>query len=127
MLGQGVHRSIEAGSAVSFLDLGLTALQRVFTLDSLMAVNLNTLSRGDAFLTDSDADGVDDRTEEVLGTDPQRADTDGDGCRDSIESTLLDAGLDPLDPDDCDCFVPEFCFDADADGACDNGLHRWRW
>ncbi len=120
-VGQGSHRSIEAGSAVSFLDLGLTALQRLFTLDSLMAVNLNTLSRGDAFLSDSDGDGVSDDDEGRLGTDPRIADSDGDGCRDAVEATLLDAGLDPLDADDCKCFVPEFCFDDDVDGLCDNG------
>jgi len=120
-VGQGVHRSVDQGSAVSFLDLGLTALQRIFTLDSLMAVNLNTLSRGDGFLVDSDADGIDDAQEWRLGTDPQRSDSDGDGCRDAVEATLLDAGLDPLDPDDCDCLVPEYCFDDDEDGVCDNG------
>ncbi|MEO0602069.1 MAG: VWA domain-containing protein, partial [Myxococcota bacterium] len=119
--GEGAHRSIEAGSAVSFLDLGLTALQRVFTLDGLMAVNLNTLSRGDAFETDSDDDGVSDLDESRMGTDPRYADTDGDGCRDSVEATLIEAGLDPLDPDDCACFVPEYCFDDDKDGICDNG------
>ncbi|MEM6928843.1 MAG: hypothetical protein AAF602_18030 [Myxococcota bacterium] len=119
--GEGVHRSVATGTAVSFLDLGLTALQRVFTLDSLTVVNLNTLSRGDAFLTDSDADGIADNEEFRLGTDPQRADTDGDGCRDAVEGTWFDAGLDPLDPDDCDCIVPEFCFDEDEDGLCDNG------
>ena len=119
--GEGVHRSVDTGSAVSFLDLGLTALQRVFTLDSFMAVNLNTVAQGDEILADSDADGVPDIEEQRRGTDPQRADTDGDGCRDAVESTWFDAGLDPLDPTDCDCLVPEFCFDEDLDGACDNG------
>ena len=46
---------------------------------------------------DSDADGIDDCTEEVVGTDPESADSDGDGFTDAEE---IDCVSDPLDVDE---------------------------
>jgi hypothetical protein len=45
---------------------------------------------------DSDGDGLDDATEQALGTDPFHADTDGDHLDDGTE---LAVGLDPLNAD----------------------------
>ncbi len=45
--------------------------------------------------TDTDKDGIPDDIEEVLGTDPKKADTDGDGHNDKDE---LDNGYNPLGP-----------------------------
>ena len=46
-------------------------------------------------LGDGDGDGLVDTFEEVLGTDPTRADTDNDGVTDGAE---IEAGTDPLEP-----------------------------
>ncbi len=46
---------------------------------------------------DSDGDGLSDRREEELGTDPFNPDTDGDGLSDGEE--VLKFGTDPLNPD----------------------------
>jgi len=54
---------------------------------------------GNPFATDDediDDDGLPDRKERGLGTDPCRQDSDGDGIRDADELTL---GYDPLSPD----------------------------
>ncbi|TWX63428.1 DUF1566 domain-containing protein [Colwellia demingiae] len=55
---------------------------------------------------DSDLDGVFDRVETLIGTDPLNADTDEDGISDSLELSL---NFDPLDPTDGTA-------DADNDG-----------
>jgi hypothetical protein len=47
--------------------------------------------------TDSDGDGLSDRTEKEIGTDPDNVDTDGDGLSDEIE--YQEYGTDPLDSD----------------------------
>ena len=46
---------------------------------------------------DTDEDGLSDRQEAVLGTDPSNPDTDGDGLQDGHE---VETGTDPLDPND---------------------------
>ena len=58
---------------------------------------------------DADGDGLDDATEETLGTDPRSSDTDNDGLLDGWEvfgfgsgvlhEPLADYGADPLVPD----------------------------
>jgi len=47
--------------------------------------------------TDSDSDGLSDIREAQLGTDPNQADTDGDGLTDKTEVDIYDT--DPLNPD----------------------------
>lgn len=53
---------------------------------------------------DRDGDGLDDRQEADLGTDPTNPDTDGDGLEDGAE---LELGADPLDADSDDDGVPD--------------------
>ena len=48
-------------------------------------------------LRDSDADGLNDELEDILGTDSNAADTDGDGISDGVEHQY---GLDPLNSAD---------------------------
>jgi hypothetical protein len=47
------------------------------------------------FFQDSDADGLTDAEESLLGTDPFNLDTDGDGYSDGVE---MEGGYDPLKP-----------------------------
>jgi gliding motility-associated-like protein len=49
---------------------------------------------------DTDADGLTDAQEGVLGTDPTNPDTDGDGYSDGQEVANGSNPLDPCDPDD---------------------------
>ncbi len=50
----------------------------------------------DPDVADTDGDGLNDRIESELGTDPRSADTDGDGLSDLAE---VDGGTNPLDAD----------------------------
>jgi hypothetical protein len=120
--GGGTYRAFSNGADLDFTFVDLTALVRMFTLREVSAWNLQAFVAQDLTSPDSDGDGVPDSRELSLGTDPRRPDSDGDGCRDSIEAaTGPEGGLDPADPADCGCFVPEACLDRDLDGVCDNG------
>ncbi len=118
--GKGTFRSFASGGELNFLDLDLTAIKRMFTLKTLVAQNINAEPVMANVLPDSDGDGVDDITEVMTGSDPLLADSDGDGCRDGVEYRLRQSGMDPLDPDDCYCFIPDPCLDENDDGECDN-------
>jgi hypothetical protein len=120
--GNGAFRSFASGGELNFFYIDLTTLKRVFTLRTLVAQNANAVVKGDAVLPDSDGDGLDDWTERSIGSDPLQPDTDGDGCRDGIEHLHRNSGMDPLDPGDCECFVPDYCFDLDDGGVCDTSL-----
>lgn len=70
-------------------------------------------------MVDSDGDGLSDKLELEAGTHPLVPDTDDDGLNDYIEWDLSGDGLNPLNPDDAQCFVPGPCVDMNADGFCD--------
>jgi hypothetical protein len=53
---------------------------------------------------DSDTDGLSDEEEKIYGTDPEVADTDGDGYSDGVE---IEGGFDPLKPAPGDRVTPE--------------------
>jgi len=119
--GGGTFRSYASGADLSFLDLETSALRRMYTLDSLVALNLNAIPTANGPVLDADGDQVSDALEIELGTNPHHPDSDLDGCGDHTEVRFLGNGLDPLDPSDCRCDEPEWCFDVNEDGACDNG------
>jgi uncharacterized protein YegL len=119
--GNGTFRKFDSGGELNFLYIDLSTLRRVFTIKTVVVTNLNALSVADGFLPDSDGDFLDDATEIDAGSSPFVPDSDGDGCRDGVEYGLRTSGLDPTNPDDCDCFVPDYCFDDDKDLICDNG------
>ncbi len=119
--GNGTFRSFASGGELNFLYVDLTALKRIFTLKSLIVENVNATVVKDSVFADSDGDTLDDHTELAIGSDPLNPDTDGDGCRDGMEYRYRTSGKDPLDPNDCQCYVPDYCFDEDNDGLCDCG------
>ncbi len=65
-------------------------------------------------LEDGDEDGLSDFREAQLGTDPTKADTDGDGLLDGYEDFLInhpdyaELALDPLDPDSDGDMINDF-------------------
>ena len=130
--GQGVFRDFSSGEEINFLFIDFTSFKRVFAMKSFLATNLSaapfstalgvgfdvrsddpTLAKG---IIDSDADGLPDEIERLIGTDPQQQDTDGDGFSDLLESRLTTSGLDPLDPTDADCAADVDRLDRDGDG-----------
>ncbi len=117
--GDGTYRSFASGGELNFLHINLTTLRRVFTLKTLVAQNINAVVDTDQVLADSDGDALADETEYAINSDPFSPDTDGDGCRDGMEYKYKTSGMDPIDPADCQCYVPDYCFDEDEDGLCD--------
>lgn len=191
--GGGNYRGFESGAELNFLFAEFTELRRVFTLETLGAVNENVVVDSDQIvrldenkpfrpvelppepppevdeeeedeqsdeenageeedlepdlrtqieeglvepewyvdvtgtgqpecgdlLVDTDGDGLADMTEFAIGTDPLDRDSDGDGLSDFLEWRYRDAGLNPLDPDDSDCYIAPPCIDSRGDGLCD--------
>ena len=130
--GKGVFRDFSSGEAINFLFIDFTSFKRIFAMKSFLAANLSaapfslaigvdpkvqsddpTLARG---IIDSDADGLPDEQEKLIGTDPEQQDTDGDGFSDLLEHRLTLSGLDPLDPTDADCGADVDKGDFDGDG-----------
>lgn len=58
---------------------------RALTVTALLALVLVGLVPGTSFAQDSDNDGLADAQEKILGTDPNKPDTDGDGLLDGEE------------------------------------------
>lgn len=104
--GTGTFRNIGNGEKINFLDIDFTSFRRVFTLKSFLVENANARPKTllpDA--TDSDADGLSDVEERLIGTSETSTDTDEDGFTDQLENVLRNAGFDPLDGSDADCRV----------------------
>lgn len=75
---------------------GLTVIDARAT-DEAGNVGAATVNVNGVTAQDSDGDGLTDEEEEIIGTDPNRADTDGDGLRDGDEVNVH--GTDPLRAD----------------------------
>ena len=106
--GSGTFRNFANGERINFLDIGFTSFRRVFRMKSFLVNNLNAQPVVDIHdATDSDADGLTDTFEQVIGTDRAAADTDGDGFSDRLEHRLSSGGFDPIDGFDADCRVSD--------------------
>ena len=119
--GDGMFRAFDSGGDLNFLFVDLTSLKRVFTLKTLVVQNINAIVRADKALADSDGDGIEDGVEVLIGTDPASPDSDGDGCRDGLEYRHRISGMDPIDPGDCECLLPDYCYDENENDLCDCG------
>ncbi len=72
--------------------LNYASLQRALKLKRLVVMNRNVLSRSGEVLLDSDGDGLADKQELEIGTDPANVDSDGDRLSDGVEVRM---GLKP--------------------------------
>ena len=121
--GNGTFRDFTSGQDVNFLNIDYTSIKRTYGAKNLMVTNVNAFPAYDAFLPDSDFDGLDDDAEMRNGTDPLKRDSDDDGYQDFIEEQLRSAGFDPMDPLKPDAVCD--ANDADGDGlaACEEALY----
>ncbi len=126
--GDGTFTSFRNGEEINFLRIDFTSIRRVFTLKNMLVSNVNTRptltfinadDRVGRATGDSDGDGLDDETENRVGSDVMSADSDGDGFHDFLEVRLAASGFDPLDPSDADCALPVDRLDSDGDGLLD--------
>ena len=153
-LGNGLYRDFENSEEIDFLSFNFTSLKQSFTLLRAYAQNASALPPKAAdevgkdelvldFLPDTDGDGIDDASEQELGTDVAVRDSDklltppaitsvpepiadpaawGDGWSDKFEADKLDVGFDPrfqsLPVDGCPVFDPSGVDrqDLDVDG-----------
>jgi hypothetical protein len=102
--------------------MDLLDLRTVLTAKLLMVANLNAKPAAEGPRVDSDADGLTDAEEELLGTLVGTADSDGDGIGDRVE---VFAGLNPAVPDmpsACEGVNPAADTDLDGLSDCDEKL-----
>ncbi|MDP2342391.1 MAG: hypothetical protein Q8O67_15655 [Deltaproteobacteria bacterium] len=163
-LGNGIFRNFENNEEIDFLGFSFTSLRQNFTLLRAYAQNASALpptAAGDVaganqqdtaldFLPDTDGDGLDDATEQELGTDVASSDSDklaeppavtqvpepiqdpaawGDGYGDLFEKERINIGFDPrfqsLPVDNCVAFDPNAGVDRlDLDGDGLNGCEE---
>ncbi len=97
-VGDGDYLEFYGGDSIDFGSLNFDSLKqtRVIRGFFVQAVS-NRLTEG-GNLADTDFDGMVDEDEYDAGTNPLRADTDGDGYGDYIEHTKRGFGFDPNDP-----------------------------
>jgi hypothetical protein len=113
---------------LSLLGLEIRSARNVLVKKSFVVSNLNARHTNEGAVPDSDADGLTDREEIDLGTDPQKRDTDDDGVGDKVELLLETVGLNPTEPDEpavCDQ-IESPTLDTDGDGLtdCEEALLR---
>ncbi len=95
--GGGTYERFNAATGFSIDNVRLLGTRTEMRPKLLMAANLNALPGPEGPEVDSDADGLSDAQERLLGTNPTNPDTDGDSITDLVEQLVQ---FDPLTPDD---------------------------
>jgi hypothetical protein len=108
--GHGTYFSFEKGEEIDFSIFDFE-VKRLYDIKQFLVFNRSAILVEDLVLADSDGDGLDDVTEDELGSDPTICDTDGDGLGDGFEHR---SALDPVEINyACDA---EAEMDTDRDG-----------
>ncbi|MEO1272807.1 MAG: hypothetical protein AAFX99_32365 [Myxococcota bacterium] len=115
--GAGINQRFDAVGGLTPSALDLLEIRTVLQAKLLFASNLNALPGPEGPEADSDADGLSDREELLLGSLPTAADSDGDGIGDLVEVLT---GFDPQTVDQpTACANLALGRDTDLDGLTD--------
>lgn len=97
-LGGGDFRDFRNGEPINFLNFKFGQVRRAYQVKELVVSNLSAPPGSPDNQADSDQDGLTDEQERMLGTDPLKKDTDGDGFSDGVEVFFSSRGanFDPL-------------------------------
>lgn len=121
--GNGTTERFNAVEGFTFAAMNLLHHRVGYEADDVLVTNMNVLPGPDGPRVDSDADGIPDHEEELLGLSPTSRDTSQDGLSDLVKIT---AGMEPTDTRDepypgCED-LPTLDHDTTADGLtdCDN-------
>jgi hypothetical protein len=121
--GLGSYTQIASPEVLSVSGADLLEQRTDLRVKTLVVANLNARPTASGPEVDTDADGLADEQERVLGSDETSADTDGDGIGDLAETL---AGLNPLKKDQPNACRPlkKPGQDSDLDGLsdCDEAL-----
>src|SRR5690606_3266725 len=83
--GDGDFLEFGAGQEIDFSRFAIPIRISRFALKDLWIVNSNAVWDGNTMIADSDADGLSDRLEREIGSDPYNYDSDGNGVGDGVE------------------------------------------
>ncbi len=121
--GGGTFKRFNKADGFDIDSVGLLGTRTHMRPKLLLAANLNALPGPDGPQADSDADGLSDKQEELLGSSPTNPDTDGDGVTDLVEQLVQFDVLSDDDPSACRSIQPKDK-DTDLDGLtdCDEAL-----
>ncbi|MDJ0782193.1 MAG: hypothetical protein QNJ22_09490 [Desulfosarcinaceae bacterium] len=122
--GNGQFRTMENAEAIDFINIIDMRLTVEYSIKYLVAFNYNVRPGVELAQLDSDGDGLPDEEELLHGSNPDVADTDGDGMNDFLEvrASSPDRPLDPTTPDSpCDTPPDGIWPDSDNDGLNDCG------
>ena len=117
-VGAGRFAQAATSSTIDFDDLRLFDRENTLRAKHFVVTNKNVVVEDGKMLSDSDGDGMSDRREAELGTDPRTADTDGDGVTDLVETLTATDPLIETVPDAC-VDLENLTFDGDRDGLTD--------
>lgn len=93
-LGGGNFRDFRNNEPINFLNFSFGQVRRTFIVKDLVATNFSAPVGSDPDIADSDGDGLTDEEEVAAQTDPLLVDTDGDGFSDGVEVRFAAQGVD---------------------------------